>query len=132
MTNIDKAIGLKIKEIRKGWGLSQIELAERIGVSFQQVQKYEKGTTRMSVFRLQQIAEALEVPVSVFFIEQKAGTPQVADPQITYMEGESESLPSVNKEGFVLLKLFRRIKNKKTREGLIRLLRGIVEIEEKK
>ena len=68
---INKKIGLKIKQLRKGWGLSQIELAERIGISFQQIQKYEKGATRISVARLQQISEALGVNITLFFEEEQ-------------------------------------------------------------
>ena len=47
--------------------LSQTELADRIGVTFQQVQKYEKGVNRIGAGRLQRISEALEVPISFFF-----------------------------------------------------------------
>jgi len=72
LATLDELIGLKIKVIRKGSGMSQIELAEKLGLSFQQVQKYEKGVTRISVFRLQQISEALGVPIS-FFLKRRTG-----------------------------------------------------------
>ncbi|MCK4486139.1 MAG: helix-turn-helix transcriptional regulator, partial [Desulfobacterales bacterium] len=80
---LDKKIGLKIKQIRKSWGLSQIELAERIGISFQQIQKYEKGSTRISVMRLQQISKALGVNITAFFEEGKRA-PQVSDLALRY------------------------------------------------
>lgn len=131
MATIDEVIGFKIRTIRKRWGMSQIELAERIDLSFQQVQKYEKGTTRMSVFRLQQIAGALEVPISVFFEEEGARPSQVADPKVEYRGGPGELPPQANKEGAVLLKLFRQIKNKKMRKGILNLLRGITELHDK-
>ena len=65
MAQIDKNIGKKIKRIRKALGLSQIALAERIGISFQQIQKYEKGASKISVVRLQQISEALHINISI-------------------------------------------------------------------
>ncbi|MCM0082308.1 helix-turn-helix domain-containing protein [Geomonas sp. Red32] len=63
------AIGKKIKEFRVSVGLTQEGLAERLGITFQQVQRFEKGTTKVNLSRLQQLAEILEVPVSAFFAE---------------------------------------------------------------
>ena len=130
---IDKKIGLRIKEIRKGWGLSQIELAERIGISFQQIQKYEKGATRISVARLQQISEALGVNITVFFEEGERPL-KVSDLALKYAP-DVDSLDPVqplNKEEITLLKLFRKTKNKKIREGVIMQLRGVIELENRK
>lgn len=62
-----KEIGLKIKKLRQLAGLSQEKLAEQIGVTFQQVQKYENGHTTLNILKLQQIAVALRVPVNEFF-----------------------------------------------------------------
>ena len=57
----DKEIGRRIREARHAGALSQTDLADRVGVTFQQVQKYEKGANRVSVGRLHRIAEALGV-----------------------------------------------------------------------
>lgn len=130
---IDVLIGSKIKTIRKGGGISQIELAEKIGISFQQIQKYEKGATRLSVFRLLQISEALGVDITFFFEDRKSTSQlQVAGPTIEY-GGKSpvHPQPFIDKEGMTFLKLFRRIKNKKIKQGLLKQLRGIVELEKK-
>ncbi len=110
--------------------MSQIELAEKLGLSFQQVQKYEKGVTRISVFRLQQISEALGVPISIFF-EKADRTLQVAGPVMAYGGEEEEIQAPSDREGMILLKLFRRIKNRKIREGLLKQLRGIIELQGK-
>ena len=59
-------------------GLSQTELGEKVGITFQQIQKYEKGSNRVSAGRLKQIAEILQVPVS-FFFEGAAGKGAVAE-----------------------------------------------------
>ena len=60
-------IGRKIRALRLERGLSQSELAKGIGLTFQQVQKYEKGTNRVSAGRLQQIADLLNVPILYFY-----------------------------------------------------------------
>ena len=131
MLNIN--IGRKIKRIRKSCGLSQIELAERIGVSFQQIQKYEKGLTRISVMRLQQISEVLGINITDFF-EDEGITPKVSDFAVKYspVGDRPETLQPREKEEVVLLKLFRKTRNKKIREGMIKQLRGVIEIENQK
>jgi transcriptional regulator with XRE-family HTH domain len=63
----DVEIGRKIRALRLQRGLSQTSLADGIGLTFQQVQKYEKGTNRVSAGRLQKIAEMLEIPVTFFY-----------------------------------------------------------------
>ena len=64
-----KLIGGKIKTRRKELGLSQEKLTEALGVSYQQVQRYENGTNLLSTDKLQIIAKVLEVPVGYFFKE---------------------------------------------------------------
>ena len=63
----DAEIGQRVRTLRLQRGLSQTELGNLISVTFQQVQKYEKGTNRISAGRLQRIAEVLGVPVAFFF-----------------------------------------------------------------
>lgn len=127
---LEKKIGLKIKQIREGWGLTQIELAEKIDVSFQQIQKYEKGLTRISVMRLQQISEALGINIITFFEEGEKAF-KLSDVALKYALGEDriESFQPLNKEEITLLKLFRKTENKKIRGGILKQLRGIVELE---
>ncbi|MDY6971810.1 MAG: helix-turn-helix transcriptional regulator, partial [Thermodesulfobacteriota bacterium] len=72
--------------------MSQINLAERIGLSFQQVQKYEKGVTRISVFRLQQVSEALGVHINSFF-ERGDRTLEVSSPTLEYGNGKIVKKP---------------------------------------
>jgi len=130
---LNKNIGQKIKQIRKSWGISQIELAERIGISFQQIQKYEKGLTMISVMRLQQISEVLGVNITVFF-EDEGITPKVSDFALKYSPGGDrlEIFQPLDKEEIILLKLFRKTRNKKIREGILKQLRGVIELENKK
>ena len=69
-TEADRTIGSRIAALRAAQGLSQTMLGQAIGVSFQQVQKYEKGRNRIGAGRLQAIADMLQVPVETFFAGQ--------------------------------------------------------------
>jgi transcriptional regulator with XRE-family HTH domain len=128
LSKIDKKIGQKIKRLRKGWGFSQIELAEKIGVSFQQVQKYEKGFTTMSVFRLQQISEALGVSINTFFEE---GTLKMSGPTIEYNSGRPpvKIFQPLSKDEIIFLRSFRKLTNNKLRQGFLKQLKEIVKME---
>jgi len=66
---VDAAVGRRVRHRRIGMGISQQELAARLGLSFQQVQKYEKGLNRIGAGRLWQIAQALDVPVEWLFAD---------------------------------------------------------------
>ena len=65
--NVDVEVGRRIRTHRLAKGVSQTTLAEAIGITFQQVQKYERGVNRVSPSRLQSIASFLEVPVASFY-----------------------------------------------------------------
>lgn len=96
-------IGQLIREIRKAQRMSQMRLAALVGVSYQQIQKYEKGTSTISVDRLKQISKALNTPVMTFFpAEHKNGTAKAA---------------SVSGEEKVLVELYRGIKGKSERKA---------------
>jgi transcriptional regulator with XRE-family HTH domain len=75
----DLAVGRRIRARRIERGMTQEKLGNTLGVTFQQVQKYEKGDNRIGAGRLQQIAEALEVPVAFFFDEQPGATAPATD-----------------------------------------------------
>jgi transcriptional regulator with XRE-family HTH domain len=63
----DVDVGRRVRALRLEKGMSQTDLGAELGITFQQIQKYEKGTNRIGAGRLQRISEVLEVPVSVFF-----------------------------------------------------------------
>ena len=69
----DVELGKRIRLRRVEQHISQSELADKIGVSFQQVQKYEKGVNRVGAARLQQIATALDVPMTFFYDDDRGG-----------------------------------------------------------
>lgn len=134
MIKTHKEIGAEIKRIRKDLGMSQMKLAEEVGVSFQQIQKYEKGVNKISMEMIQRIAMALGISVNTFF--QKEKTLIVSEPPGKYyskrksLTGET-SLP-LNLEETALLQLFRKVESKEIREGLIKQLSGLAELERQK
>lgn len=116
-----KNIGEKLKRYRLAANMSQMALAEKIGISYQQLQKYEKGINNISIYRLQQISDALKIPISNFL-----------DDQWSEKVAEEISEYGLNKEERTFLDLFRKINNKDIQRGLILQLKGIVEIIRKK
>jgi|TARA_R100000049_G_C1933164_1_gene77012 transcriptional regulator with XRE-family HTH domain len=93
---VDVHVGKRIRHRRWLVGMTQQQLAERVGIKFQQIQKYETGANRVSASRLWDIADALEVPVSFFFegieTEQAAGE---ASAMPTDILGDKEALDLV-------------------------------------
>ncbi|MDP2277965.1 MAG: helix-turn-helix transcriptional regulator [Nitrospirota bacterium] len=115
-------IGSLIRIMRKAAGLSQMVLAERVGISYQQIQKYEKGVSEISVSRLSQIAHALNIPLSRFVLdEEKMMVSESVSPYGTLSDNEIE-----------LLKLFRRIRDKKLKDGFLIAIKSIAELSENK
>src|SRR6185437_3215853 len=76
--NGDAGIGVRLRMRRIMLGLSQTKLGEAIGVTFQQIQKYERGTNRISAGTLHALSQALGVPIS-FFFDQPAAADEVSD-----------------------------------------------------
>jgi len=83
---IDAHVGARIRLRRMMLGMSQEKLGEHLGITFQQIQKYEKGTNRVGASRIQAIARVLSVPVSFFFEEAPGGdvNEPTAGPDITF------------------------------------------------
>ena len=82
-SKVDHHVGRRVRERRREIGMSQEKLGNVLGVSFQQIQKYEVGTNRVSASRLWDITEALEVDVAYFFesIVRRASRPRKAKPR---------------------------------------------------
>jgi transcriptional regulator with XRE-family HTH domain len=118
--NRDAEVGLRVRSRRLECKLSQTELADRIGVTFQQVQKYEKGVNRIGAGRLQRISEALEVPISFFF---GGGTPRAeAGSQPESIFGFMQTSGSVR-----IVKAFHKIKSRKARHLLVEMAEEMAE-----
>ena len=118
---IDKHVGGRVRMRRMMLSMSQEKLGDALGLTFQQVQKYEKGTNRIGASRLQQISLILQVPVSFFF----EGAPP--PPGGVQGFGEAASPEYVQStlstsDGLALVKAFAQIKNAKLRRRLVDLI----------
>ena len=116
---IDVAVGKRIREFRTSANLSQTALADQIGVTFQQVQKYEKGTNRVGAGRLTHIARALNVPITDFF----KGLARPADKRgiTTARLAELRALPAAPK----LLAAFSNISDHILQAELVNFVRAL-------
>jgi transcriptional regulator with XRE-family HTH domain len=91
---IDSLLGRRLRTRRRLMGLTQNQLAEMVGVRFQQIQKYEAGANRISAARLWEFSQALQVPVAYFFdgLPQTRGRLIEADPEDLMNQPESQDL----------------------------------------
>jgi transcriptional regulator with XRE-family HTH domain len=122
----DKHVGSRVRMRRMMMNMSQEKLGNALGLTFQQVQKYEKGTNRIGASRLQQIGEILQVPVSFFF----EGAPHPAG----HVPGGMSDVASpayvsdflATSDGLALTKAFVQIKDGKLRRRIVDLVEAIV------
>jgi len=116
---VDVLVGHNIRLWRLQRGLSQAELGRRIGLTFQQIQKYEKGANRVGAGRLTQLADALEVSISSLF----DGRPAAARGSETLSPAALLSQP----HSLRLAQAFDRIADKKQRGALLQLVESVGE-----
>jgi len=123
---IDVHVGSRIRLRRNILGISQEKLGEHLGITFQQIQKYEKGTNRVGASRLQEIAAVLQVPVSFLFEGapgQDAGGPDgFAEESGTYVVDFMNTA-----EGIQLNRAFVRISDPKVRRKLLDLIKTMAD-----
>ena len=123
---IDCHVGSRVRLRRLVAGVSQGKLGEGLGLTFQQIQKYENGSNRISASRLQQIASILDVPVSFFFDSSTA--PALQGGGWSGMESTSQVLSFLGtKEGLQLTKAFMRIKDSRVRRRVVDLAEELAE-----
>lgn len=120
---IDKKIGQRVRTRRLEIGMSQERLAELLGVTFQQVQKYEKGVNRIAASRLHDIALSMDMPIAKFFEGLGGRTSAgVAESSKDYID-DALATP----EGAQLMALFASIKSKKVRRQVLELVKALTE-----
>jgi transcriptional regulator with XRE-family HTH domain len=122
---VDKYVGSRVRMRRIMLGMSQEKLGEALGLTFQQVQKYEKGTNRVGASRIQQIAEVLQIPVSFLFDGGPSGglangAGFAGAPSPSYV---SDFLAT--SEGLALTRAFTRISDSKLRRSIVDLVEQI-------
>ena len=110
---VDIEVGKRLKERRIFLGLSQTELANMLDISFQQVQKYEKGTNRISASRLVDLSNVLEVNITYFFNEKG--------------KNESKDDLTAQRETLTLVRNYYKITDKKKRDSVITFCKALAE-----
>jgi transcriptional regulator with XRE-family HTH domain len=124
---IDKHVGSRVRMRRMMLGMSQEKLGDALTLTFQQVQKYEKGTNRIGASRLQQISHILQVPVAFFF----EGAPHLNDGAMLAETAETAPSPTyvsdflATSDGLSLTKAFMRIPDAKLRRRIVDLVQQI-------
>ena len=121
----DKHVGSRLRMRRIMLHKSQSEVANALGLTFQQLQKYENGSNRVSASRLQHLCTILQVPVSFFF----EGAPQ--EPTLPILGSDEQSPSYVNEflatsDGVALALAFGRIRDAKVRRAIVALVEQIV------
>lgn len=128
---VDAHVGGRLRLRRALIGMSQEKLAEAVGLTFQQVQKYERGTNRVSASRLYQFSKILDVPVSYFFDQYKDSSADnfsygagMAD---NAQEGFVEDNHLYDKETIELVRIYYSIKDVKMRKDLLKLIKSMAD-----
>lgn len=123
---IDIHVGSRVRLRRMMLGMSQEKLGEHLGITFQQIQKYEKGTNRIGASRLQAIARVLSVPVAFFFEDAPGNTPVAGDQGFDEPQNASYVVDFLSSsEGLALNKSFIRIKDPKQRRKVVELVKAM-------
>ena len=124
---IDAHVGHQIRQRRATLGISQEQLAGVLGLSFQQVQKYERGVNRVGASRLHDLARALDVPIGYFFEDAPGATPGPS----TAMRGMHETQQNLDedilnrRETLDLVRAFSSITDADVRHRVLELIRSL-------
>lgn len=121
----DKYVGSRVRMRRLMLSMSQEKLGEKLGLTFQQVQKYEKGVNRIGASRLFQISKILDVPVQ-FFFEEAPHVDGRRAPGMAEADSEAFILEFLNsREGLELNRAFVKIADPKVRKSVVDLVRAL-------
>ena len=136
VSEIDKFIGSKIKFKRASLGITQGKLGSILGLTFQQIQKYEKGTSKVCCSKLYEISEFLGVPMYYFLedLESNKNKELFHDNTEKFTFNNIDTLDIKNTEIVLLIKNFNKIKNKEVRKNILSLIKvaSKINIEEEK
>jgi transcriptional regulator with XRE-family HTH domain len=125
---VDVHVGSRVRLRRMLLGMSQEKLGEHLGLTFQQVQKYEKGVNRIGASRLFDLAKVLGVPVQFFYDEAPSGAQSVGAGMTGFAEQPDETYVVEflgTREGLELNKAFARVTDPKVRRSIVDLVRAL-------
>ena len=125
--DIDTHVGKRLRQRRTMMGLSQEAVAKAVGITFQQVQKYEKGSNAMNANRLYEFARFMHVPVAYFFdgLEQVGGSASGFAEEGEQFDHNHKRVS--DRESLEMMKAFKRIREQPVRKRLADLVRAIAE-----
>ena len=116
-SDVDRVVGMRMRLRRRDLKLTQEQLGEKLGLTFQQVQKYEKGVNRVSAGRLFDLSGVLGVPITYFF---EGIAEMVGSTTMTVAESEpAPILPTMDMEAIELVTAFQKIADKDLRKTLL-------------
>jgi transcriptional regulator with XRE-family HTH domain len=121
---IDKHVGSRVRMRRMMLAMSQGKLGDALGITFQQVQKYEKGTNRIGAGRLQEISHILQVPIAFFYEEARDGSAPAESEASTRSLALLDEFVS-SSEGLRLVQSFTRIESAMVRRRIVALVQEI-------
>jgi transcriptional regulator with XRE-family HTH domain len=129
---VDVHVGRRVRLRRTLLGMSQGKLGTALGLTFQQIQKYERGTNRVGASRLFRLCQVLDVPVSYFFDEMPRETLSATAPLPGFAEGAPEAFehepdPMAKRETLALVRYYYRITDPKLRRRVFELTRSLAE-----
>mgnify|MGYP006425132867 CR=1 FL=1 len=124
---VDVHVGQRLRQRRVLAGLSQEKLARMVGITFQQVQKYERGANRVVASRLYQLANVLDVPVSYFFEDMsEEAAPETGKPEESLISPDALSHDIMaERETLELVRTYYSIENEQIRRRAFELLRAL-------
>jgi len=122
-SGVDRIVGQRLRWRRRELKLTQEQLGQKLGLTFQQVQKYEKGVNRISAGRLFELAHALGITITYFY----EGVDELLDNPSTVSLHEADhppSLPVIDTEAMELVTAFQKIDDKSLRKSLLETIRA--------
>jgi transcriptional regulator with XRE-family HTH domain len=122
---VDRHVGLRIRLRRKELGVSQEKLADSIGLTFQQVQKYERAANRVSASKLWEMARALQTSIAYFY--EGLGEPSAVEPPQMATDRQSVHEFLLTLDGMELATAFPKIKRARVRRRILELVRALAE-----
>ncbi|HIG23932.1 MAG TPA: XRE family transcriptional regulator [Henriciella marina] len=125
---IDELVGQRIRWRRKELKWTQEQLSERLSLTFQQVQKYEKGVNRISAGRLYELAGVLDVPIEYFFegADEYLSLPE----QFQEDSAQAAPLPQFDHQAMDLVSHFQRIQNEELRKSLLATVKAAAAVDD--
>ncbi len=130
---VDVHVGLRVRQRRTLLGMSQTKVADAVGLTFQQIQKYERGSNRIGSSRLFEFAKVLDVPVSYFFDEMPsnalAGRPMAGRGRKGFGEAdtpfEQEKDPLIKRETLELVRAYYKIREARVRKRIFEMVKAV-------